>query len=458
MNIIRDIAKVSGANTVSLITGIINGFIVPAFLSLEQYAYLKTFALYLSLAGILHFGYIDGIYIKYGGKFSHEINPAILKCEKSFLILFQLTIAIVIIIIGIIVKDLIIIALAMALLPHNLLAFYQLFYQSIGHFNIYSRIRLIIPALIMLLNILLIYVFRMENYLFYIAAEIFVYLVTVQYLELKYSFRIKQIKIRSHIKFIIDHFRVGIFIMAGNLAMILFFTLGRWVVKLFMTDIDFAYYSFAVSMMQIITIVISSIALTFYPYLSRIHKSGNLSRLKRQLILIGAFFSISYFIFNLIIHWVIPKYDSAVKIIGILFASFPAYAVINALYINMYKVQKKARKYLLTVFLNLIIACLFVAIALLLRKNTISVAIATTFAFYFWFYYSSKDFADLAISVREILFIFLYVSSYFVAVLCFSPLWALLIFGSALTLLILSLYRSDATELISKVIKALDLK
>jgi len=458
MNIIRDIAKVSGANVVGLIASIISGFIVPAFLSLEQYAYLKTFALFLSLAGILHFGYIDGIYIKYGGKFSHEINPSLFKCEKSFFILFQMAIAIIIIIIGIIVKDLIIIALALAFLPYNLLAFHQLFYQSIGHFNIYSKIRLIIPTMIMLLNVLLIYVFRMNNYLFYIAAEIFAYLVAVQYLELKYSFRIKQQKIRSNIKGIMDHFRVGIYFMSGNLAMILFFTLGRWIVKIFMTNIDFAYYSFAVSMMQIITIVISSIALTFYPYLSRIHQSGNLSRLKKQLILIGAFFSISYFIFNLAVQWFIPKYDSAVKIIGILFASFPAYAVINALYINMYKVQKKSGKYLLTVLLNLVIACIFGTIALLLRKNTTSVAIATTLAFYFWFYYSSKDFAGLGASAREILFIFLYIISYFVAVLYFSPLWALLIFGSGLTLLVLSFYRSDVIELVSKVNKAVNLK
>ena len=239
--------------------------------------------------------------------------------------------------------------------------------------------------------------------------------------------------------------------------MILFFTLGRWVVKLFMTDADFAYYSFATSMMQILTIVISSIAMTFYPYLSRIHQKSNLKRLKIQLIIIGAIFSSSYFIFNFAVTAFIPKYVLSLRIIGILFASFPAYAVINALYINMYKVQKDGKKYISVIIINLIAACLLTLAAFLIRRSTISIAIATTISFYFWLYYSSKDFMGLKPTLKELIFILLYLVMYFVSVLFLNPLWALILFVSFITLLSF-LYKNETDELVSKLFSIIKTK
>ncbi len=457
MSVVKDITKVSIANIIGLISAIITGFIVPAYLNIEQYAYLKTFALFLSFAGIFHLGYIDGIYIKYGGKYSHEIDMRLFKTEKYFFILFQILIAITALIIGIILKELIIIAIAVSILPFNLLSYYQFYYQAIGYFNIYSRIRLIVPFVIMLMNVILIYIINISNYLYYISAEIFAYTIAVLYLEYKYSFRIKKLNIRHNIKPILDHFKVGIYIMLGNLSMILFFTLGRWVVKLFMTDADFAYYSFATSMMQILTIVISSIAMTFYPYLSRIHQKSNLKRLKIQLIIIGAIFSSSYFIFNFAVTAFIPKYVLSLRIIGILFASFPAYAVINALYINMYKVQKDGKKYISVIIINLIAACLLTLAAFLLRRSTISIAIATTISFYFWLYYSSKDFMGLKPTLKEFVFILLYLVMYFVSVLFLNPLWALILFVSFITILSF-LYKNETGELVSKLFSIIKTK
>jgi len=449
VNIVKDITKVSTANIIGLISAIITGFLVPAFLSLEQYAYLKTFALVLSFAGILHFGYIDGIYIKYGGKYSNEIDNRMIKTEKSFFILFQLLIAILVLITGLVLNEIVIIALAAAILPYNLLSYYQSYYQAIGQFDIYTKIKLIVPLAIMLFSLILIYILKLSNFVYFISAEIIAYIITVIYLELKYSFKIKSYGLRQNIGNIFNNFNIGLYIMIGNLAMILFYTLGRWIVKIFMTDADFAYYSFATSMMQILTIVISSIAMTFYPYLSRIHKKKNLSRLKIQLIIIGAFFSLSYFVFNIAVNTFIPKYSFSLKIIGILFASFPAFAVINALYINMYKIYKDGQKYITVIFLNLTVACILTITAMFINKSTISIAIATSVAYYFWMYYSSKDFNGLTPTFKEVVFIILYLVIYFAGIFFFRPLWALL-FSLSLLSLLSCLYLEEMKELFSK--------
>lgn len=449
LNVVKDITKVSSANIIGLFSSVVTGFLVPAFLSLEQYAYLKTFALVLSFAGILHFGYIDGIYIKYGGKYSSEIDNRMIKTEKSFFILFQLLIAVLIFIAGLVFNEIVIMALAAAMLPYNLLSYYQSYYQAIGQFGIYTKIKLIVPLAIMIFSLVLIYILKLSNFVYFISAEIIAYLITVIYLEFKYFFKIRSYGLRQNIRKILHNFNIGLYIMTGNLAMILFYTLGRWIVKIFMSDADFAYYSFATSMMQILTIVISSIAMTFYPYLSRIHEKKDLARLKIQLIIIGAFFSFSYFIFNLAVNTFIPKYAFSLKIIGILFASFPAFAVIQALYVNMYKIQKNGQKYVAVIFLNLIVAFVLSISALFINKSTISIAIASTVTYYFWMYYSSKDFSGLISTAKEVLFIFFYLLIYFAGVFFFSPLLAL-IFSLSLLSLLSCMYLVEMQELLRK--------
>jgi O-antigen/teichoic acid export membrane protein len=197
--------------------------------------------------------------------------------------------------------------------------------------------------------------------------------------------------------------------------------------------------------------------MTFYPYLSRIHQNSNLRRLKIQLIIIGAFFSVSYFVFNVLVTEFVPKYLNSLKIIGILFASFPAFAVINALYINMYKVQKDGKKYINVIFINLFFSLVLIIVAVFIKKSLISVALASTIAYYLWMYYSSKDFVGLIPTLKEILFICLYLIIYFIAVLLFNPYWAILFFGSLMVLLSL-LYKDEVGELLNKLLSFLKVK
>ena len=64
----RGLFQILIANIVSLMIGIGLSFLVPKYLSVDSYALYKTYALYITYAGFFHFGYADGMYLKYGGK------------------------------------------------------------------------------------------------------------------------------------------------------------------------------------------------------------------------------------------------------------------------------------------------------------------------------------------------------------------------------------------------------
>ena len=90
MNLKKAVIKVFSANFLQLISSLIVGFIVPIILSIEGYANLKTYTLYISYIAFLNLGFIDGLYIKYGGKKIENIDKRILKGEHNFLFVFQL--------------------------------------------------------------------------------------------------------------------------------------------------------------------------------------------------------------------------------------------------------------------------------------------------------------------------------------------------------------------------------
>ena len=54
MNLKRNILRIFSANFLTMISGILLGFVVPAVLSVDSYAYFKTYTFYISYIGLLH--------------------------------------------------------------------------------------------------------------------------------------------------------------------------------------------------------------------------------------------------------------------------------------------------------------------------------------------------------------------------------------------------------------------
>jgi O-antigen/teichoic acid export membrane protein len=455
MGLKRDLARVISANLIKFLIGVVNGFLIPAFLSLDQYAYLKSFTLYVGYVGILHLGFNDGIYLKYGGETKNRIILPALKYEHDFLLRFQLAVTMFFVVLGFLRKDFIVIAFAMTILPTNLQVFFDFFYQAIGEFSVYSKIKVFHPLIQLALNLTVIFIFKLNNYLpFVLSYLVSLYLSYFVYeLLFRRNFKPTNIQPYKNPSEIRNLFKVGIFIMLGNLSTILIYSLDRWFVKLWLTVESFAYYSFAVSLMAIVNLVISSVAMTFYPYLSRGYTEKLLNKLKNYFIIVGSVSSISYFILSLIVTVFIPKYDQSLDIISILFAGFPAITVINALYLNLYKANKMERRYLSVAFKILLLSFVLNTFALLIKHNSQAIAIATTATLYIWFFYSSRDFKELQATWKERMFLITYLLLFFASTMIKILALGVAVFGLGVFMLILVIYRTEFFELVNKFFK-----
>lgn len=447
MHLRQDMFRVFNSNLVNLIIGVIIGFLIPAFLSIDQYAYLKTFNLYLIFVGILHFGFIDGIFLKYGGKNRKNIDIQKLKGEHKFLIILQLVITILAVLLGYIMNNPILIAFSFAVLPLNIQTLYKFMYQALGEFKSYSKIIVISPNIMLIFNLLIIFVLKWDNFWPFVIFNIFTYYLVFIGLEISFFRKYKNIPASIDFRELGAYFKVGFFIMLGNFASLIFFNMDRWFVKQALTTSDFAFYSFALSMMTTINTLMSSVALAFYPYLANKKQKDDLGIYKTYLIIIGVFASGSYFFFDFIVNTFIGKYTASLEIISVLFAGFPAIIVINTLYINLYKVNKEERRYVTTVIIILIISVILNFISILIYKNNVFIASMTTVSYYIWYFYSAKYFL-IKSGKRELIYLLLYLGTFLLTIDYLDWGLGLFVYYFFMSLFTITFYRKEIYTLI----------
>ena len=194
MSLKKSISRIFSANVIQLITGLIVGFWVPNIMSISGYASIKTYTLLVSYIGFLHFGFIDGLYIKYGGTKEDCINLEELKGEYYFLLVFQTIITVIFIIISIISKSIILCLFGFTILPLMISSFYKYYFQAVGNFKNYSIIMYLYSISYLLLNIILIFIIKSDNFIFYSLCTVISYFISGFVFHISFMKKINKIK------------------------------------------------------------------------------------------------------------------------------------------------------------------------------------------------------------------------------------------------------------------------
>ena len=66
--IYRNIFFVAISNIITLLAGVLVGFVIPKIMSVTDYGYYKIFTMYFAYTGLFHFGFCDGICLYFAGK------------------------------------------------------------------------------------------------------------------------------------------------------------------------------------------------------------------------------------------------------------------------------------------------------------------------------------------------------------------------------------------------------
>ncbi|MFQ6990126.1 MAG: hypothetical protein ACLRRS_11745 [Faecalibacterium prausnitzii] len=127
-------------NVINLMFSLITNFILPKFLSIDTYAGIKEFQLYMSYIGLLHFGYVDGVYLRWGGKEISEKNGNSFKISLVTLVWLEIVISLIIAATAVALSNSLLLFFALSVVPVNVNSFYKYLYQATGNFDKYGRV------------------------------------------------------------------------------------------------------------------------------------------------------------------------------------------------------------------------------------------------------------------------------------------------------------------------------
>ena len=86
---LKNVLMVVSSNVLTILVSLFTGFILPKELSIEDYAYYRVYLLYIAYAGFFHFGFVNGIYLKYGNLDVNQIPKKIFRTYSYFMVLMQ---------------------------------------------------------------------------------------------------------------------------------------------------------------------------------------------------------------------------------------------------------------------------------------------------------------------------------------------------------------------------------
>jgi len=400
---LTDVGAFGIANLVALLSGIVQTFIIPKYLSVEGYGYWRLFMLYAGYMGFLHFGFIDGVFISWLGRNPSEFKGE-LKLALKYLIVQQ------VIVVGIFLVGLI---FAQSFF-HNSNLFFILFVVFIMAFitNVFALFSFALQANKQFKFLSLLTIFQQFGllggilFLFGLGMLQYQLLVIWQVINTGLVLAAAVCFLRSWFREPVpsqlpglwnygwQNINIGWYVLLGNFITVLFFSIDRLFTSSLFSIQEFAYYSLAASFLGVIYLFINTLGRVVLPYLAGISREGaqKIYPVGCNLIVfiwglgLGLYFPLSAFI-----AWYLPHYLSSLPVLKVLICSAGFGGVINIMHSNYYKTNKLVRPYFAAAAIALVLFIGLAAGGLYFWHTPLTIAVATVISFGSWYLLNERQ-------------------------------------------------------------------
>lgn len=354
----------------SVILGFIKSILVPLIVSVEAFGYWQIYLLYLPYIGIFYWGFNDGIYLKYGNYDYKDLPYKKFKSAIKIFMIMLLIEAIVTIFISTAMQDMnkkIAIICVLLNIPikgiyGTLLYVFQIT-NNIKSYCIYS----LVDKVLFVLLIAVIWISNVNNFIWLIIADLISSLIVTILMiwKNKELFSGEKCKLKDGVKEFVDNIRNGISLMFASFMSLLLSNIGRIFVERFGNIQSYSYYSFGMTIINLLLICFSSISTVMYPMLKRMDENnyGNQYNSLNKYFDIMAYTGLfAYFPAYFIIQWIFPNYIPVLNYLHILFVLVIFQGKINLLNVTYYKVLRYEKRMMLENIFSIvlfIVLCIF---------------------------------------------------------------------------------------------------
>lgn len=367
------------AQVVSLAVSFIMGFIVPKFIDEYQYAYWHTFLLYLSYVGVLHFGLLDGIVLRYSQYDYEELDKRRLRSQFVALLSIN-TVALLIVVTYGIRQDALtrIIALLVAcgILTRNIFTYNSFLFQITNRIQHYAGI-VMVQRLVYGLLVVLLIAARQQNFVWYCIADLAgdcagIALSLVANRDLHFG---SLLPFQEMLQETWTNISSGILLMFSNWSSMLLVSGAKMMIEWKWGTLVFGKSSFAFSISNLIMMFVTAISVVLFPSLKRMKRENLPAFYKkmRDMMIPLLFWSLLFYYPEcwILEKW-LPKYTSSLTYLGLL-APMIVYAAVVSLLTNNYLKAYRQERLLLMINVAVVVlaACLYAISAYWLQNFTV---------------------------------------------------------------------------------------
>jgi len=461
--------------------GYVTGIVLPLSLSYDSYGYYKLFGLYLLYVGVFHFGFIDGIFLKYAGIDYNDLNKKNFSKYFRFLLILQITMTLLVCLASIIFLDgdrrLVFVLVSLNVMPWNLLTYFQMISQITSRFKEYSLRNILYSILSMIFMITLVLIGD-KNYLHYIIVQIVVNIILVIYYLFTYKditmhkSKVDKTSIVSYQESMAESdktsirsiFKLGIPLLLSNLVVVLIVNLPKQVVDIAFSVKDFAIFAFAFSLLSFITLFINAMSTVLYPSLMRSSESRRddlYTPLSNGLSMLSIAALMGYFVLKIIVINYIPKYEDSIETLLFLFPSVMIISQIQIIKQNYFKSKLNNKEFMwITLFFTIISIVIYTFIVVFSMGNLELITIIYVFILYVWdcfcgrFLEKKYTLKYLRSNVANLVGI---ITFYLVSTM-FETIVAMIIFGITIIIIYLIFFREELKIIYNKILSIMTKK
>lgn len=378
--LLKNINYIVTANFLVLGISILLNLFVPKFIGVKEYSYWQLYVFYSSYVGFLHLGWLDGIYLKNGGKEYDELDKSSLGSQFWYLFLFEVILSVMIITFAISFskspyKTNILILTALVSVIMNLRTFILYIFQSTNRIKEYAQLsRNDRYIYIVLLSIYLL--IGGKNFFVLILLDIFSRLI----ITLWGLFKIKDLLLRKVVNFhiifpeIIDNIKIGSNLMLSNIAGMLIIGISRAFIEFKWSVATFGKLSLTLSISNMFMIFINAIGVVIFPLLRRTNQK-NLPNLYTDLRKTFVPLSFSFLLFfqplKLILELWLPSYRQSLIFMGVLFPMVVYEGRMSLLVTTFLKTIRQEKKILYSNIIALSFSVILSIVTVLILNNLI---------------------------------------------------------------------------------------
>ena len=362
---------------VSLTVSFVIGFIVPKFIDEYQYAYWQTYILYVGYVGVLHFGLLDGIVLRYSQYDFDQLDKERIRSQFKILLGSTSIMAFLTILVGLLVTDGIlrttVVFVAIGIITKNVMFYNSYSFQITNRIDKYAILTIAQRVSYGLIVVVLLFL-RVNRFEYYCIAELSGDVVGIiiskffnrgmyfgRSLPLYDAFNEWKINVSS-----------GVILMLANWSGMLLLGFAKMFVQWHWDDLTFGKVSFSFSLSNLFLTFITAVSVVLFPQLKRTEQDklpGIYKSIRNAISPLLFVAMLAYYPGCVILEIFLPKYSQSLIYLGLLLPIIIYTSKVSLLTNNYLKAYRKEKDMLRINIISSIFAIVSFAVSAYVFNN-----------------------------------------------------------------------------------------